>query len=487
MRSIRRQTAMLVAVSFVALLAAGGAVLYGVLHRTLTAQFDAALAARAEALQSLTRFDGAKVEFDFAGEAMPRFARRGSGEAEYFIAWVRETGGDAWRVLERSESLGTTEWSGAITLSVGPDNLRLPNGSAGRAAVVEFTPAREPDEEGEGSARARSTAPLGAAPTIRILVAASRRPLDHALAAVAWSIAGVGSVLALASVLAARWAVRRGLSPLGDLSARVAAIGPSTLDARLDASEVPAELRPVVEQLVALLARLREAFQRERRFSAAASHELRTPIAELRMLLEVAASRPRTDAEWNATSTRAVAVLDRAESLCESLMRLARAQHGESSPAPVQPVHVAAVLAEAATRALSLHGGDTRRLRVECDVNVTAPIDPGVLGTIVGNLLDNALRHGEASPDRPAACIARIEHGRARVTVTNAAPTVTDDEVARLFEPFWQADTARSRGQGFGLGLAVCRALAEACGGDLGAVRSDDGTLVVTLRCQEVP
>ena len=94
-----------------------------------------ALIARAAALQSLTRFDGTKVEMDFAGEAMPRFARaaRQPGEAEYFVAWVRE--GSEWRVLERSESLKNDAWPPA-TVPDGPASIRdvaLPGGGAGRA------------------------------------------------------------------------------------------------------------------------------------------------------------------------------------------------------------------------------------------------------------------------------------------------------------------------------------------------------------------
>ncbi len=486
MRSIRRQTAMLVAVSFVALLAAGGAVLYGVLHRTLTAQFDSALAARAEALRSLTRFDGAKVEFDFAGEAMPRFARRGGGEAEYFVAWVREPGSDAWRVLERSESIGAAEWPGTAVFPDGSDNARLPDGSAGRAAVVEFTPAREHDEEGERPGDARRVDASTPAPTVRILVAAPRHPLDHALAAVGWSIVGVGGALALAAVLVSRWAVRRGLSPLSDLSRRVGTIGPTTLDARFDAASLPAELRPIAEQLTALLARLREAFERERRFSAAASHELRTPIAELRMLLEVAASRPRRDEEWRATSERAVGVLDRAQNLCESLLRLARAHDGPHESSPATPVPIAPILTEQASWAVARHGGDPRRFHVECDPALAARIDPDLFATVMRNLFDNALRHGETTAEQPARCTARNAAGNLLVTVANFAPDLASADLPRLCEPFWQADASRVNGRGFGLGLAICRALIEQSGGVINASRTNDGTLSLTFECPGV-
>ena len=106
MTSIRRRTAALAALSMSCLLMVGGVALYFVLARSLEAQFDEALLARAAALQTLTRFDGTKVEVDLSGEAMPRYGRR--AEAEYFVVWVRE--GSGWRVLEHSASLKGAGW-----------------------------------------------------------------------------------------------------------------------------------------------------------------------------------------------------------------------------------------------------------------------------------------------------------------------------------------------------------------------------------------
>jgi signal transduction histidine kinase len=480
MMSIRRRTALLVATSMVGLLAAGGAVLYAVLHRTLTAQFDAALAARAEALRSLARFDGEKIEFDFAGEAMPRYASGRSGEAEYFVVWVREPSGGAWRLLERSESLGATSWPGAATDETA--DLRLPDGSSGRDAVVEFVPPREYDEDGDRPVEARQVDLDASAPKVRILVAASRRSLDHALAAVGWSIAGVGAAMALASILAAGWAVRRGMMPLNDMSRCVAAISPSTLDARFDHAELPAELRPIADQLTSLLARVREAFERERRFSAAASHELRTPIAELQMLLEVASSRPRTSDEWGATTAKALDVLDRARALTNALLQLSRSQSSAANGCDTAGVALAPIIRAAAERALKLHGVDRGLLQLDCHESLTARIGEPALMTTLGNLFDNALRHGQVSPAHPVACVAGALEAGVELTISNHAPTLADGHLNRLFEPFWQADAARAERHGFGLGLSLCKALVESSGGRIDAAFGANEQLRVTVR-----
>ncbi|MBL9030243.1 MAG: GHKL domain-containing protein [Phycisphaerae bacterium] len=493
MMSIRSRTAALVAGSILVLLLLGGGALLVVIRAALTAQFDDALAARAEALRSLTRFDGTKVEMDFAGEAMPRFVRSGpraSGAegSEFFVAWVQSEG--AWRVLERSESLGNVEWPGEPLRDAAPGgrDLDLPGGTLGRGVVVEFIAIAEHDEEGEraveGVVAPKAATAAGAAqtpPRIRLLVALSRGPLDRTLAIVGWSIGGVGVTLALASVGLVRWGVGRGLMPLSDLSRKVQALGPESLSTRLESRELPNELRPIADQLSALLARLDEAFNREKRFSAAASHELRTPIAELRMLLEVARSRPRTNEEWHDTSGRALGVLDRTQSLCETLLRLSRAGTADALSDSQGRAEVNPILAEQADRILSVHGGDVRRLRVESGEDVVARIDATSLASIIGNLFDNALRHGDATPDDPVIVRARSGTGFVRIEVRNSAPALTGDDRAHLFEPFWRKDASRQDRHGFGLGLAVARTLARAGGGDITARLDEPDVLVVEL------
>jgi len=102
-------------------------------------------------------------------------------------------------------------------------------------------------------------------------------------------------------------------SPLGDLSQRVQAISPDKLGTRLATVDLPIELRPVADQLNALLARLDEAFEREKRFTTPQAMNSAHRSPELRMLLEVAASRPRTSNEWSGTVDTAMAVLARAQ------------------------------------------------------------------------------------------------------------------------------------------------------------------------------
>lgn len=486
MTSIRGRTALLVALSMAGVLCAGGAALYVVLSRALASQFDDALHARAAALQSLTHFDGTRVEVDMPGETMPGYARRTN--AEYFVVWVRE--GAGWRVLERSASLTGADWPGASLIESlsgfggaegGPGRARaivrdadLPDGRRGRAASARFVPTRDFED----------TTPVIAgvvAPEARLLVAIPRAPLDRTLSLIGWSIAGVCAAMAMASVGAARWAVTRGLRELNDLSRRVRAIGPDMLGTRFDAAGLPAELRPIAEQLSGLLGRLEEAFEREKRFGAAASHELRTPIAELRSLLEVAASRPRTSEEWTRTADSALGVLARAQALCETLLRLSRAGAGRSVADAALRTDLGGLLGKQAARAASMHGREASCVRVECEPGLAARVEEAAIDSIVGNLLDNALRHGRVTADEPVVVRGTAQGGKVAVEVTNAGPDLGEADVAHMFEPFWRKDESRNDRRGFGLGLAVARTLARACGGELDAGLAAPGVLRMRL------
>ena len=455
MNSIRRRTAALVALSMAALLVIGGAVLLVVLRGAIIAQFDDALTARAAALQSLTGFDGTSVELDVSREIMPRYAS--AANTEFFIAWTKDANG--WTPLQRAATLSDDAWPPeSARASARPAlDVLLPGGVPGRGLLIEFVPRRDADED-HPPAPHPASAPTNhdtQSPTVRLFVAVSRAPLDRTLASIAWSIAAVGTTLLLVGTAASLWAVSRGLLPLLDLSRRVQALGPDSLATRFDPAALPNELRPIAQQLSALLARLDEAFTREKHFSAAASHELRTPIAELRMLLEVAATQPRSSEQWALTATTALAVITRAQSLCEALLRLSRSSAHNRHANPGAHADIGPILTQQAARVIRLHAADPRLIRIECPPALVAQADPALLDAIAANLLANALLHGQPTTLHPVIVSARSHASQLAINFTNPAPTLTTDDLAHLFEPFWRKDTSRHDRRGFGLGLAV--------------------------------
>jgi signal transduction histidine kinase len=497
MTSIRRRTTALVVLGTIGLLAFGGAALFVIIRGAMTAQFDAALAAQADALRTLARTTGLAIELTPADDhdtaPMPQFSRRSRGA--YFVAWERSSG--AWEEVDRSDSLALAPWPPAALRDALPGtyDVELPGGDDGRAILIEFNspdedePADEPDDEAESdrpSPTGTTIAPLAAppapqgspahAPLLRLAVAFSRERLDDSLTLIAWCITGVCAAFAAASVVASRWAVGHGLTPLTVLSNRIESLGPGTLELAIDPGSLPAELRPIAARLTALFARLDDAFEREQRFTAAASHELRTPIAELRMLLEVASTQPRPSEEWQRTADKALGVLTRAQALTETLLRLYRAGSPQQrAAAAAARTNVGAAIADQVSRSTLAHNVPSAGVRVECDPQFAARIDRPALDSIIGNLVDNALRHGQGAFGDAPGVLVKISARRldgVHVEVMNPAPALEAIDREQLFEPFWQREASRHDRRasgGFGLGLALARALARSAGGDLTA------------------
>ena len=225
-------------------------------------------------------------------------------------------------------------------------------------------------------------------------------------------------------------------------------------DDRLPLPAAHDEIHRLGETLNALLARLRGSIERERRFVADASHELRTPLAVLKTELEAALRDP----DPHPAIGTAIDEVDRLSQLAEDLLVLARSQEGEL-PVRRETVHVRPLLegvhdrfADRATRA-------GRAIVVE-DGDVTISADPLRLRQALGNLVDNALRHGAGDVVLRAAA----DDGGVALEVSDGGAGFAPDIADRAFERFARGDVARTRG-GTGLGLAIVRAIAEAHGG----------------------
>ena len=120
-------------------------------------------------------------------------------------------------------------------------------------------------------------------------------------------------------------------------------------------------------------------------------------------------------------------------------------------------------------------------MRVAFTEGLVVRTTAATLSSIVGNLLDNALRHGEATPEHPVCVQGRAGARGVDIEITNPAPTLTVGDLPRLFEPFWSKNAARTDARGFGLGLAVARALARSDGGDVAARLQGSNALTLRL------
>lgn len=253
-----------------------------------------------------------------------------------------------------------------------------------------------------------------------------------AWAAVAPLVIGLPVLLALLSLL-----IRYGLAPLSQLAARIRARRPGSL-APVSLPRTPTEIAPVLDALNGLLERVHEALERERRFTADAAHELRTPLAAVKVHAQNAA-RAQSDVERRRSLELMLAGLERTTRLAGQMLALSRA----SVPRPAHArVEIREVIEQAA-RELGL------AVEVEGDLEVSGDRDQ--LLSLAANLLDNAARHGAGR--------VRVELGGATLSVLDEGPGIPAPLRARVFESYYRVPGTSAAGSG--LGLAIVREIAR--------------------------
>jgi two-component system OmpR family sensor kinase len=251
------------------------------------------------------------------------------------------------------------------------------------------------------------------------------------------------------------WIVGRSLSPLAGLAGSLRARSPDAL-APLPMTDLPDEVRPLVEALNDLLGRLSAALEHEREFIADAAHELRTPLTALGLQVQALGSATG-DEERARELANLRAGVTRATRLVEQLLTLAR--HERRAGWTPGPVELGALAREVVTDLVVL--ADARRI----DLGVTAPDaatvmgDEGSLATLLRNLVDNAVRYTREGGRVDVAVRRGGDGSGAVIEVTDEGPGIPEAERARVMDRFYRVPGAG--GSGSGIGLAIVRAIAN--------------------------
>ncbi|HWO45611.1 MAG TPA: ATP-binding protein [Methylomirabilota bacterium] len=283
-----------------------------------------------------------------------------------------------------------------------------------------------------------------------------------------------------AVVLTGAMLARTVLRPIDRIVARARVIGESALAERLPHPGTQDEMARLVETLNDMLARIERSFEAQRRFTADASHELRSPLSRLRAELEVTLRRARERAEYEEALRSCLSEVERLSHLTDELLMLARLDAGGSSGAP-RSVDLISILHEA----VKLLGPEALRRNVALVTDIppelAVNVAPAAVSHVVANVLDNAVKFSPLGGDVTIGVA--IEGSSAVVAVSNSGPGIPEDELPRLFERFYRGSAARHmEAPGVGLGLAICRALVEGQGGRISVNSAIDSGVTFTIR-----
>ena len=395
-------------------------------------EFNRGLKSKAGMLMSLIDIDEEEIDFDFSGQFMPEFS--GSTETEYFQIWSQSG------VFARSESLHLFSQKNLPLekIKLGETkiiNTELPDGRNGRVIYTRFIPPLDLDDDEDfiGGVNTSLQQP------ITLAYAASSEEVDFVL----WLIDVIFVVSTVSVIVFIRLFVRKSvdssLAPLNKLNRDISRLSIADKSAVITIKEPVKELQPIVDSLNAFIQENRQLYFREKRLTSDIAHELKTPIAELINMAEVAIRFPN-EKEFEADfKPEVLKISQRLKSIVSNLLLL----HKYSDEA--LPKQDACDLNQVILRTLE-------KCDLECELSlsfkmISQPLSSNLfaLESIITNLVNNAKQY---SPEKSIVTVSSLlnKKGKLQFSVTNElkVPLTDEDDLSQLFDPLWQKDSART-------------------------------------------
>ncbi len=329
---------------------------------------------------------------------------------------------------------------------------------------------------------------LGEAHETHILqVAAPLRSRNELLRRTAGFLGLLTALLAVATAAGSWWLAGSAVRPIHEVIDQAEAIGAGSLGRGIQAYADTREYRRLVDVLNTMLGRIQRAFDAQRRFTADASHELRSPLTAMRGEIELALRRDRERADYTKVLESTLEEVDRLSRITEDLLTLARSDAGALRPR-TEPLDVGEVARNVVERLASRAQEKEIDLTMATNGPIFAELDPRLLSQIVWNLVDNALNY------TPSGGSVRISvsnaSGPVTLVVEDTGPGLVRADPEMIFERFTRADEARTHNSeigGTGLGLAIVKAVVEAHGGKVHAEDRAGGGARFQVRLPTTP
>ncbi|YCM46601.1 ATP-binding protein [Verrucomicrobiaceae bacterium 227] len=443
MISIRWRLTLLLGLLVGVLLLATAGGIFLAMKNLLLEKFDETLTAKARALITASEIDGGEFEIDLT---VKNFAGFGKNGEDFFE--IRRADGSTF-LRSPSDSKGR---KGKKEPQIFP-HIDPPNEDEaiiGNTTLLDQRDARyyvqNINPKGDKKDKFQDLYIIVASPT----------------AGIKTELGLLGTVLVIASgtalllMIPIIWfSLNRGLRPLRKLTADLDKIEPTQLDRRLDTSALPLELTPVATSLNSWLTRLEQSFKREREFTGHAAHELRTPLAELRMMAELGTMSPEEATPEQCAEM--VIAIDELTALLEKLANLARSENGEQEVS-LEPLS----LPESVNATLARHQSSAEARAITFRPTITdAPFstDPLLWRTILDNLINNAIDYS------PRGSTITIKATPERLLVRNPAPNLEEPDLEKIAHRFWRKEHSRNSLKHSGLGLPIVLGYSSLLGG----------------------
>jgi two-component system sensor histidine kinase QseC len=442
-------------------------IVYTVIHHALVNQYDASLASLARILAASMEGDENEIEMESAIQQMPEFSSR--ERPTYYELW-RSDG----TVVLRSHLLGADDLmriEGSVNTLVFATSHDK-NSRPLRVVGLKFIPKiSNSDDKGQPQFMEEQT--------LTLVVAGETSGLYSQLRLLRLLLLIASSVTIALSVFIAAVVVRQGLNPLNSIAAEIAAIKVDDLAVRVGTASVPSEVAPIKNRLNDLLSRLEEAFKRERRFTADVAHELRTPLAGIRSIIEVNLARARDTIEYQTVLSECLAIVENMQTMMNNLLMIARL---DAHQITFRRVHIElAELANSCWRPFSDKALE-REIVFENGVplELICESDPENLSMVMSNLLDNAVEY--TNKGGRIWLTARQSRDCVEITISNTGCKLTSEEASKAFDCFWRADSSRAEtGIHCGLGLSLVQRIVKSLGGSISAEVQPGGIFTVRL------
>jgi signal transduction histidine kinase len=437
-------------------------------------EFDRAMVNKAGLLETLVSEAPEKIDFDFADEFMPEFS--GVNDPEYFQLW-RDN-----KVFERSETLKLFEDNELPRLAVALHkssiiNITLPDGRSGRMYFTRFKPQIDSDidvKEAFGLAReefVKNQKPM------ELAYATSNEALNQIL----WFVDIIFIFTSISAVIAVRLivfnVVERGLKPLDELNAALKQINLNSEVSEISTNTLPEELVAIAEGINHFISENKILYSREKRITSDIAHELKTPIAELLNLSEVAIKFPNEKQLAASFKTDVLTITQRLKNIVNGILLLQKS--ASLSELEKQQVNVTLLI----NTIIITENKNARDVKLsvhhQCENIKTNEF---AFTTVLTNLINNALYYSSDSTPIMIDIAPDQKTNKMKVTISNFSTfDYSEQDLVLFFEPLWQKDSSRTSEERYGLGLAIVKSYCEKIGATINVSIEHDQKIVFNI------